>query len=332
MPELTAPPGGRSSASAAGLRWHDGAAVGVLAIAAVCTLAGLVGDDPATAVLAHAAAGLAAITLTWLVVRRLQRTSVRLLMVWPLLVVGCVALGSALVPHAATLTLQVLTLAFLFVGLTQARGASLPLLPAALLAQWLVIDLPPEDAAVRMSIAACVWTAVAELSAWLTSALRAARQELALQAATDPLTGLANRRSWEPRVDVLLREARSSGRPLTLLIADLDHFKAYNDQYGHLAGDELLRCFAGGLGSLLPATAAPARWGGEEFVVALPDLSGAEAHAVAERIRTSVPDRQSCSIGLATSQADDTVLSLLGRADAALYRAKDRGRDRVEAA
>lgn len=73
--------------------------------------------------------------------------------------------------------------------------------------------------------------------------------------------------------------------------------KAYNDQYGHLAGDELLRCLADGLGALLPATAAPARWGGEEFVVALPDLSAAEAHAVAERIRT-----------------------------------KDQGRDRVEAA
>jgi diguanylate cyclase (GGDEF)-like protein len=310
--------------------WHRRAALAQVVMTAIAFLAALTSGDDVARAGAFASGWIAASTIVWITLR--HRAGVRTLLVWPLLVFAALVVASVVVPHGASLILSFIVVGFMFAGLTQRPGSSLPLLPAAMLAQWLVIDLPAPQAAIRTSIAACVWVAVAELPAWLNSSLRAARQELARQASTDPLTGMANRRAWEPVLSRLLEEARGSGRPLTVLILDLDHFKAFNDSRGHLAGDELLRAFAQRILAVAPPPAIAARWGGEEFVVAIPGVTHTEAVAVAERIRGIVPEEQSCSIGLAASEAADTDLTLLGRADAALYRAKEQGRDRVEAA
>jgi diguanylate cyclase (GGDEF)-like protein len=148
-------------------------------------------------------------------------------------------------------------------------------------------------------------------------------------AETDQLTGLTNRRGWDLKLPVLLSQARRSGRPLTVAIADLDRFKRYNDLHGHPEGDRLLRrtarAFAAGLrpGDLL------ARWGGEEFVLALPDCAAAEALGALERLRLGMPDEQTCSVGYAVWDGTEPLESLVERADVALYDAKQAGRDRV---
>jgi diguanylate cyclase (GGDEF)-like protein len=120
-------------------------------------------------------------------------------------------------------------------------------------------------------------------------------------------------------------------RPLGVLLVDLDHFKAFNDRHGHLVGDELLVSFARRLKLGLPAGAFAARWGGEEFAIALPDTTRDQAVSVAERIKAAVPMQQTCSVGVAVARPGEAEGSVLARADAALYAAKRSGRDRVEA-
>ncbi len=153
--------------------------------------------------------------------------------------------------------------------------------------------------------------------------------ELEQMATTDSLTVLPNRRGWDQRLEGLLESARRNGRPLTVALADLDHFKAFNDTYGHPAGDEMLREFAGSARTALRAVDIVARWGGEEFAFALPDCPARQAPEVLERVRLSVPMRQTCSIGHATWDTVETAEELMGRADQALYAAKRSGRDRT---
>ncbi len=147
----------------------------------------------------------------------------------------------------------------------------------------------------------------------------------------DPLTGLPNRRGWEDELPrILARAAR--GEPLTMAMIDLDHFKRFNDAHGHLAGDDLLRRVALAWQRELRATDVLARYGGEEFVLALPACPPDEAIDVAERLRTVVPEGQTCSIGVAAYRVGETGYEVVARADTALYRAKALGRARVELA
>ena len=157
-------------------------------------------------------------------------------------------------------------------------------------------------------------------------------ERLTAQTRTDALTGLCNRRAWE---DELPRELARSGRydqPVTVAIIDLDHFKRFNDEHGHLGGDSLLR----ELGTIWPSHLREidliARWGGEEFVLLLPNCWSERAHAVVERLRAAVPMGQTCSAGIAAWDGLETGRQLVERADHALYLAKERGRDRVELA
>jgi diguanylate cyclase (GGDEF)-like protein/PAS domain S-box-containing protein len=163
------------------------------------------------------------------------------------------------------------------------------------------------------------------------AALRQAGLIAALEsmAVTDPLTTLPNRRGWEALVHRELVDAAETGRPLTVALADLDHFKRYNDTFGHAAGDEFLRQFAASVGGALRSRDAVVRWGGEEFAFALPDCAPAEAVRVLTRVRRAVPLRQTCSIGHATWDGVEDADSLMARADRALYVAKRAGRDRV---
>ncbi|MBX6741949.1 MAG: GGDEF domain-containing protein [Acetobacteraceae bacterium] len=173
----------------------------------------------------------------------------------------------------------------------------------------------------------------------------AALARLAALAVTDTLTGLPNRRGFQERAAPALLAARRRSGAAALLTFDLDRFKAINDGFGHAAGDVVLRGVATALASTLRAGDVSARFGGEEFVALLPDTSLAAAQEVAERLRTAIrasvphpagPDGVvTVSIGVAPvgeGEPEPALLAALAAADAALYRAKQAGRDRVEVA
>lgn len=155
-------------------------------------------------------------------------------------------------------------------------------------------------------------------------------------AATDGLTGIANRRSFDSTLQRHLGRAMSALDPVSLVLLDIDHFKRLNDEYGHQAGDDVLRQVAAVLVEHARVVDVPARYGGEEFAVILPDCGEAEAAAAAERLRaaveaapTSVPVTVSAGVATFPSHGAD-VAALIRAADDALYSAKRSGRNRVE--
>jgi diguanylate cyclase (GGDEF)-like protein/PAS domain S-box-containing protein len=145
----------------------------------------------------------------------------------------------------------------------------------------------------------------------------------------DSLTGLSNRRVLEEQLPRELARARRSGSPLCVALIDIDHFKVYNDTHGHLAGDEVLRECARAWDGALRGEDTIVRFGGEEFLVLLPDTAAEEAAEVVERLRERTPMGQTCSAGLAGWDFVESDDDLLGRADAALYLAKASGRDQL---
>jgi diguanylate cyclase (GGDEF)-like protein len=153
-------------------------------------------------------------------------------------------------------------------------------------------------------------------------------RRLEQMAFTDTLTGLPNRRAWQSRLTALFAQEC----PLAVAIADLDRFKRYNDAHGHLMGDELLQRAALAFAGELHGDDVIARWGGEEFVIALPGRTLTSAFEVLDRVRQATPDDETCSIGYAVWDGSEPAEKLLERADAALYAAKDAGRDRVSSA
>jgi len=168
------------------------------------------------------------------------------------------------------------------------------------------------------------------------------QREFERDATVDALTGLYNRRWWEDRFARLVARAHRGDGNMALLVVDVDRFKLYNDNYGHISGDTVLRLVARTMAGNLRPTDIAARYGGEEFVVALPatDLPG--ALVAAERVRQAVAvaivedvtgvrlPSVTISLGVATLRPNDDAPSLFGRADAALYRAKKAGRNRAE--
>ncbi len=169
--------------------------------------------------------------------------------------------------------------------------------------------------------------------------------QLSLEMAiTDQLTGLHNRRYMSRHLDTLMSNARKSERPLAFVIMDIDYFKQVNDTYGHDIGDEVLKEFAARIAANTRGIDLACRYGGEEFVVAMPDTDIAFATNIAERLRQSIETTPvkisrapgqlgiTISIGIARCEgASDTAEALLHRADQALYRAKRTGRNKVVA-
>lgn len=165
--------------------------------------------------------------------------------------------------------------------------------------------------------------------------VQAAMGRTIAESETDPLTGIANRRGFERRAQVMVREARANRQPLAAIVFDLDHFKRVNDSYGHATGDAVLRAFAGLLVDRLPPTTAVARLGGEEFVALLERTTLRGAWLSAQNVRATLPEISThlpaitISAGLAALTPDDTIDSLLERADRAAYDAKRAGRNRI---
>lgn len=193
----------------------------------------------------------------------------------------------------------------------------------------------------------CVWTAtimlvavlVGKLSDGWRAALESLRHEHRKDVLTDPLTGIANRRAYEFELKRRVSQAERDGTPVTLLMLDIDLFKKLNDRFGHPAGDAVLKGVADILQATIRKCDLAVRYGGEEFSVILPGISFSEASDVAERIRTLIEShrfsfnqltlRTTVSIGFAQYQSDDNIDSLTRRADAALYSAKEAGRNAV---
>jgi diguanylate cyclase len=158
----------------------------------------------------------------------------------------------------------------------------------------------------------------------------------------DPLTTLANRKYFDQALNDAIAEAASKREPLSLMMTDIDHFKSFNDTFGHLTGDQVLRLVAISVKNNVKGMDIAARYGGEEFVVVLPNTVLRSATTVADHIRRAVMSKQlmkrstheqlgriTISIGVAALHPGDTAQSLIERADSCLYAAKRAGRNRV---
>jgi diguanylate cyclase (GGDEF)-like protein len=220
------------------------------------------------------------------------------------------------------------------------------LIPVAVLAPpllgWVLVD----PSAIDTPHAALSWalysvfssagsTGLILLLARRIDILDAERSAATLMSRRDALTGLSNRRAFDSFLLESYNRARRYGRPLTLLTADIDHFKSYNDSFGHPAGDQALQAVAEVLRDVARDTDLVARIGGEEFAILLPETNAIGARVLAERMRSRVADLSlrrtlTISIGIATlSHATPTSAALLEASDAALYAAKRSGRNRV---
>ncbi len=159
---------------------------------------------------------------------------------------------------------------------------------------------------------------------------------------TDPLTQLANRKYFDTTIEQAIEEARAANEPLSLLMTDIDHFKNFNDSFGHLTGDQVLRLVAMSVKQNVKGQDTASRYGGEEFAVILPNTVLRSAITVADHIRRAVMTKElmkrstgehlgrvTISVGVATWRKNDTVQSLIERTDACLYAAKRHGRNRV---
>ncbi len=184
--------------------------------------------------------------------------------------------------------------------------------------------------------------AIVDDEAYYIAVVHDLTQEVRLRrdAAIDVLTGVSNRRNFIARGRDEIGRAARYGRPCSVLMLDIDHFKQVNDTYGHAAGDEALRQFASACQAMLRDSDVIARIGGEEFAVILPETDAAGAKILAERLREGVSRIRvpvgdggfgfTVSIGIANRAGDeDGIDEVLARADRALYQAKQEGRDRV---
>lgn len=162
---------------------------------------------------------------------------------------------------------------------------------------------------------------------------------LELMATTDKLTGLTNRQAFDPLMARILAQSRREGTRLTALLVDIDNFKRINDRWGHLAGDETLRQMARQLRETLGPSALICRWGGEEFLILLPEEGLSSGVLRGEALRRAVEDHPvifgnariflTVSVGVTPFQSEDSEEDLLSRVDRALYQAKDSGRNQV---
>ena len=170
-----------------------------------------------------------------------------------------------------------------------------------------------------------------------TAELRDAMVRIEHLATTDKLTGVHNRLRLDELLEAELARSARTGRPFSVILIDIDHFKRINDAHGHLVGDSFLKAFASLLSTRIRSTDSIGRWGGEEFLILCPETSQSDAQTLAEDLRRAIGGHAfddvghaTASFGIAEFTADDTSERIMKRADDALYAAKHLGRDRVE--
>ncbi len=174
------------------------------------------------------------------------------------------------------------------------------------------------------------------------SNLQQSLEAIRAESLTDPLTGLGNRKYFDRSIDTAIETALTTGEPLSLLMFDIDYFKSFNDSYGHLTGDQVLRLVGMSLKQSIKGQDITARYGGEEFAVVLPNTALRQALTVADHIRRAVMSKElkkkstgeilgrvTISVGVSMLKPGDDADSLIERADACLYAAKRAGRNRV---
>ena len=174
------------------------------------------------------------------------------------------------------------------------------------------------------------------------SNLQQSLEAIRAESLTDPLTGLGNRKYFDRMIATAVQDALATGEPLSLLMFDIDHFKSFNDSYGHLTGDQVLRLVGLSLKQTIKGQDITARYGGEEFAVVLPNTALRQALTVADHIRRAVMAKElkkkstgeilgrvTISVGVSMLKPGDDPDALIERADACLYAAKRNGRNRV---
>ena len=243
-------------------------------------------------------------------------------LIWPTIVLTVLLVAGITEGEVARLFLAFGSLTFLYIGVTQPPRTELFLLPLAILAWWLAMDLPAAEAAVRLALQLVVWVLIAEVPARLLQRLHEAQSQLSVRARTDALTGLANRHD--------LAGALTALQPGdTVVLVDLDHFKDFNDKYGHQAGDEVLARFGNLLEDSTRGSDLAVRYGGEEFLLLLSQVSAEQAQGLVERAAEmwAAESELTFSAGIAVMDEEADSTRTLGEADAALYGAKAAGRN-----
>jgi diguanylate cyclase len=174
------------------------------------------------------------------------------------------------------------------------------------------------------------------------SNLQQSLEAIRAESLTDPLTGLGNRKYFDRMIEMAVQSALANGEPLSLLMFDIDHFKSFNDSYGHLTGDQVLRLVGMSLKQTIKGQDITARYGGEEFAVVLPNTALRQALTVADHIRRAIMAKElkkkstgeilgrvTISVGVSMLKPGDDTDALIERADGCLYAAKRNGRNRV---
>lgn len=241
---------------------------------------------------------------------------------WPVIGLLLISFFRLVDPNAAAQVAGLFYVIFLFSGLTQPRGRSLLLIPFAFITLFYMLQPIFPDPRVRLCAAAFGWAVSAELPALILRRLVAQQKVLETNAETDALTGLRNRHGLEQLIDDTRGDA-------FLVLLDLDHFKRYNDTYGHLAGDKVLADFAAMLLRQSRSKDFVVRYGGEEFLIVLTGVDQRMAERIVARwadVWSSNPYGITFSAGITDSSGPES----LGRADALLYAAKSAGRNRIK--
>jgi diguanylate cyclase (GGDEF)-like protein len=256
---------------------------------------------------------------------RLPRIGV---LAFPIAVLGGLAyIGTYTSANVGSCFTGLFVLCFAYAGVCCPARTAYALLPVALPAYVAVVGHLTATVAIRLVVAASVWTLIAELLAHLMRHEHLAAAALERAALTDELTTLSNRRDFEARLPTL-------GPGDTIVICDLDNFKRLNDTSGHARGDDVLRAFGEVLRGALRGDDFAARYGGEEFVLFLTDTDLHQATEVLDRLRrrwASMAMPVTFSAGYALRTAELTPVEALLAADTALYAAKDGGRDQHRA-
>lgn len=312
----------RMAAYVAALMYGTGSAL-------VFTSVGLPHDASMNAAVVLAVAGIAAATATVFATFGPRMAPCRFFiadLAGTLLISILVAFGGNDSTAFAMLYVWAAIYAFYFFGLRYAVGAAGWIAVCAAVAEVWRRPLPHQAGMVTAWLLAIGTAAVAGVV--IQDLMRRLLQTVSL----DPLTRAANRATWELEATRAVALARRQALPLTVLLADIDHFKIYNDDYGHQAGDALLAETVRAWQSVIREADILARYGGEEFTFLLLGCDAAQGVQTAERLREAMPKGQTVSIGVAELGDDDDATTVLARADAALYQAKARGRNRTELA